>query len=160
MSDQITRRELVVSGGIAFLATASNAQSSAAKTVESNGMSETEKANVKLFREWQAAWDQPNLDIDGIMAKYIAANASIRLFEDEPVAVGPEAAAVIAKKGAGNNLRIQSKIVKVLARGPLVATSRVDTIKIPGQPDEVVKLAGVCIIKDGKIQEYCDYIVT
>jgi hypothetical protein len=42
----------------------------------------------------------------------------------------------------------------------LVASSRVDTIKRPGKPDEILKIAGVCIIKDGKIQEYCDYILT
>jgi hypothetical protein len=40
-----------------------------------------------------------------------------------------------------------------------VATSRVDTIKLPGKPDESFKVAGVVIIKDGKFQEYCDYLV-
>jgi limonene-1,2-epoxide hydrolase len=160
MNSQSTRRELLIGSGLALLWAATSVQPAGAKTTDSIGLSELEKANVKLVREFLASWNKPDLDIDKLTAQYIAPNAPIRWFDDEPVAFGPEAAAVAAKRAAGNSVRMETKILEVLARGPLVATSRVDTIKIPGQPDESFKTAGVCIVKDGKFHEYCDYIVT
>jgi limonene-1,2-epoxide hydrolase len=158
-SDHIGRQELLIGAAAAFLA----AEATGANTADSHESTETEKANVKLLREFQDSFDQPTLDIDKVMARFLAAKASARWFDDEPRVEGQEAAANAAKNGAGNDLnslRVKAHIIKLFARGPLVASSRVDTIKRPGKPDEILKIAGVCIIKDGKIQEYCDYIVT
>jgi hypothetical protein len=96
------------------------------------------------------------------MERFLAPDVSGRWFDDEPRFEGREAAAKAAKSGAGNDLdglRIHAHIIKLFVRGPLVASSRMDTIKRPGKPDEVLKIAGVCIIKHGMIQEYCDYII-
>jgi limonene-1,2-epoxide hydrolase len=159
MKSQSTRRKLLVGGGIAVLAAAGGAQLAAAKRTDTGSMTATEQANVELLKEFLASWSKPNLDIDRLTAEYIAPNASIRWFDDEPVVIGPVAAAVAAKRAAGNDVRVETKFFEILARGPLVATSRVDTIKLPGKPDESFKVAGVVIIKDGKFQEYCDYLV-
>jgi len=53
-----------------------------------------------------------------------------------------------------------TKFLKIFARGPLVATARIDTVNIPRKPVQTLEVAGVAIIKDHKIQEYCDYIIS
>ena len=153
MSAQVGRRELLIGAGAALLAS----EPTIAEVANSHEWTAIEKANVELFREYQDAFDQPTLDIDKVMEKFLAPNASIRWFDDELRVEGREAAARAAKNGAGNDLdglRVKAHILDLFARGPLVASSRIDTIKRPGKPDEILKIAGVCIIKDGKIQEY------
>ena len=44
------------------------------------------------------------------------------------------------------------------ASGAVVVTSRVDTVKTPGKPDQVYKIAGVFIVKGGKITEWTDFL--
>ena len=158
MDDRIGRRELLTGACAAFV----GAEAIGASTDDSHEWTETEKANVKLFREYQDIFDHPTLDVDKVMERFLAPNASVRWFDDEPRVEGREAAAKAAKSGGGNDLvgvRIKTHILKLFARGPLVASSRIDTIKRPGKPDEILKIAGVCIIRDGMIQEYCDYII-
>ncbi len=159
MMDQTTRRELLVAGGFALLASASGVEPVIAEAEHADGMTGEEKANVKLLEEFFASLSKPDLDFDKLAAKYIAPKGQIRWWDDEPVCVGPEAAAANAKKSAGNDVRVYTKILHLMARGPLVATSRVDTVKLPGKPAESIKIAGVAIIKHGQFQEYCDYIV-
>jgi hypothetical protein len=64
VSDHIGRRELLIGAGAAFLA----AEATGANTADSHESTETEKANVKLFREFQDSFDQSTLDIDKVMA--------------------------------------------------------------------------------------------
>jgi hypothetical protein len=95
------------------------------------------------------------------MKRSLSPDVSGRWSDDEPRFEGREAAAKAATSGAGNDLdglRIHAHIIKLFAWGPLVASSRMDTFKRSGKPDEVPKIAGLCIIKDGMILEYCDYI--
>jgi hypothetical protein len=158
MNENIGRRELLIGGGAVLLA----ADALGGNAESSHEWTETEKANVKLFREYQAIFNQPTLDVDKVMARFLAPGVSGRWFDDEPRFEGREAAVKAATKEGGNDLdgvRIKAHILQLFVRGPLVASSRIDTIKRPGKPDEFVKIAGVCIIKDGMIQEYCDYIV-
>jgi limonene-1,2-epoxide hydrolase len=155
VSDDIGRRELLIGAGAVFLA----AEATGGNTADSHEWTATEKANVKLFREFQDNFDMPTLEIDKVMTRFLAPDASVRWFDDEPRHEGREEATKAAKEGYGNDLRVNAHIIQLFARGPLVASSRVDTIRRPGKPDEILKIAGVCIIKDGKIQEYCDYIL-
>jgi limonene-1,2-epoxide hydrolase len=159
MKSQTTRREIFFGGGLAILATAATSQLAAAKGCHAAKPSAIEKVNVKLVREFLASWDRADLDIDKLMARYIAPNASVRWFDSAPAVFGPEAAAAEAKKGIGSNFRVSIDIQDIFARGPLVATSRVDTIKVPGKAGEIFKAVGVCIVKDGQFHEYCDYII-
>jgi limonene-1,2-epoxide hydrolase len=159
MNSQSTRREIFFGGGLAMLAAATNAQLADAKGIQAYKLSAVEMANVTLVREFLASWDREDLDIDKLLARYIAPNAPVRWFDSAPAVFGPEAAAIEAKKGTGSNFRVAIDIHDVFARGPLVATSRVDTIKVPGKPNEILKAVGVCIVRDGQFHEYCDYIV-
>jgi limonene-1,2-epoxide hydrolase len=143
-----------------LLATVVERQASAGTAAPARKLSAVERANEKLVREFYASWGRADLDIDKLLLQYIAPNAPVRWFDSEPAALGPEAAAGAAKKGAADNFRVSIDILEVFARGPLVATSRVDTIMAPGKPDQVFKAVGVCIVKDRQFHEYCDYILT
>lgn len=117
----------------------------------------TETANLRTVREFLAAWDRPNLNIDELLDRYIAPNAPVRWFDGEPPVIGPKAAAESAKKTAGDQLRVAIEILDMFAHGPLVATSRIDTVKVPGRPDVVVKTAGFHILRNGRFEEYADF---
>jgi limonene-1,2-epoxide hydrolase len=159
MDARTTRRKLFIAGGFGLVATGMRSRLAAAKTITSRGLTATEKANVKLIKDFLASWDDAHLDIDKLVAQYMAPNASVRWTDDTPAVYGPKAAATAAKAGMPDGARAIIKILDIFARGPLVATSRVDTIKVPGKPDVIFDTAGVHIVKDGKIQEYADYIV-
>jgi hypothetical protein len=152
MTDQVGRRNVLIGVGAALLA----ADAFGEATVDAKELTPTEKANVKLYRDFQAAFDGPNVDVDKVMMKYLAPNCSIRWFDDEDRQEGREAAIAAAK---GAPFEAHPVIKKIFAHGPLVAASRVDTIKRPGKT-EVVSVASVCIIKDGLVTEYCDYILS
>jgi limonene-1,2-epoxide hydrolase len=160
MTCRTTRRDLIMGGGLATLASAINILRSQAKGPRAAALSAAERANIKFVREFFASWNRPQLDIDQLMAQYMAPNASVRWLDSEPPAIGPAAAAAAAKKGAGDHFRVAINVLEVFARGPLVATSRIDTVKVPGKPDEIFEAVGVCIVKDGQFREYCDYVVT
>jgi limonene-1,2-epoxide hydrolase len=159
MKGQCTRRDIVMKIGAAAVAAGSGGQAAAAHCPEFSELSEMEKSNVALLKQMLANFQTPDFDIDKTMAQYMAPNSSVRWTDADAPAVGPQAAAAAVKRLFLSGMRAEIKYLKVLARGPLVATSRVDTIKVPGKPDAIYKVAGAAVIKGGKIQEYCDYIV-
>ena len=55
-------------------------------------------------------------------------------------------------------VRMMEEMLEIFAKGPVVVTSRVDTVKAPGKPDQVYKIAGVFIVKGGKITEWTDFL--
>ena len=123
-------------------------------------VSATERANIRLVRDYLAAWDSPTADIDKIVAQYMAPDVLLRWFDDEPAYVGREAAAEAAKKDAPDGVHVISDILDIFAVRSLVVTSRIDTVKLPGKSDQVLKVAGVCVVKKGLIEEYVDYVTT
>jgi limonene-1,2-epoxide hydrolase len=164
MSHRITRRNLIVAGGLGAIASALHSPAAEAKAAPASAdagpkMTDTEKANVKLVRDFLAGWDDANLDIDKLVGEYMAPNVAVRWTDDMPAAIGPEAAAKAAKAGMPPGSSAVIKIYRVFVRGPVVTTSRLDRIKVPGKPDQLFPTAGVHIVKNGKIVEYTDYVV-
>lgn len=150
-----TRRQALLAGaGFLLLAGVSKAKSHGCTPPV---YTPTETANLRTVREFLAAWDQPNLNIDELLDRYMAPNAAVRWFDGEPPVIGPKAAAESAKRTAGDQLRVAIEILDVFAHGPLVATSRIDTVKVPGRPDLVVKTAGFHILRNGRFEEYADF---
>jgi hypothetical protein len=152
VTDEIGRREVLIGLSAALLATEAVGET----LVDSINLTPTEKANVKLYREFQSAFDAPNVDVDKMMMKFLAQSYSIRWFDDEDRQEGRAAAIAAAK---GEPFQAHPEIKTIFAHGPLVAASRVDTIKRPSKTERV-SVASVCIIKDGLITEYCDYILS
>ena len=44
--------------------------------------------------------------------------------------------------------------------GPLVINRRTDVVLVPGKPNVNYEIAGVFLVKDGKIREWVDYNAT
>jgi limonene-1,2-epoxide hydrolase len=159
MNSQWTRRDIVITGAAAAVVAGCGIPIAVATAKGSTELTPTERSNVELLKQFLASFNKPGFDIDKITAKYLAPNCSMRWADTEAPAIGPEAAAAAAKKMGMSGMTVDIKILKLLALGPLVATSRIDTAKVAGKPDAAFKVAGVAIIKGGKIQEYCDYVV-
>jgi len=150
----IARRQLFIAGGAAAVASLA-----LAGRVEAAPLSANEKANSKLVKDFCLGWMAKNYDADREMAKFLAANSSVRMEEDKPPVIGPAAVAAEMKGFTSSGQTIDVKMLEIFAKGPVVVTSRIDTVKAPGKPDQVFKVAGVFIVKNGKITEWTDYIV-
>ena len=148
----ISRRASLAIGGLGLLAlsTASGAASAA---------SPAEKANVKLVTDFCKAFKAKDLDLDKVAATYLADDCTIRLVEGQPAAVGKAATIEVFKSFMKNGERYDLKVVESFAKGPVVVNSRVDTTIAPGKAPDAAPVAGVFIVKDGKIKEWSDYPV-
>lgn len=149
------RRDLLALGGVGLLATVASRRVEAKRPQ----LSAQEKANIDLVTRFLESCTAKPFDVDKLVATYFAANATVRWADNMPAAIGADAAIAAAKPlmPAGSWIEIQT--FDIFACGPLVATSRLDIIKIPGKPDTTLPIAGVHVVKDGKFIEYCDYIV-
>jgi hypothetical protein len=152
------RRDLILGGGLPLIVAGALATVAAATTRTAARFSALELANIQLVKDYLAAWDGPTVDIEKIVEQFMAPNVLLRWFDDEPTYVGRKAAAKAAKKDAPDGVRVVSEILDVFAVRSLVVTSRIDTVKLPGKTDQVLKVAGVCVVKKGLIQEYVDYV--
>jgi limonene-1,2-epoxide hydrolase len=159
MIGKLTRRDILIAGATTTVVLGSGVRIAATAAESPEKLTQTEKSNVKLLKQFLAGFSEQGFDIDKITARYLAPNCSLRWADTDAPAIGPEAAAAAAKKMGMGGMTVDIKYVDLLARGPLVASSRIDTVKAAGKPDVPFKIAGVAIFKNGKIQEYCDYIV-
>ena len=71
---------------------------------------------------------------------------------------GPAAVAAEMKSFTASGQSVDVKLLEIFAKGPVVVTSRVDTVKAPGKPDQVYQIAGVFIVKGDKITEWTDFL--
>jgi len=113
----------------------------------------TEKANVKVVNDFIAAWNAPDKAVS-----YLSSDASVRMIEDQPAVVGPTAVNAVFKSFMTPGVTLEVKTLSTTAHGPVVLNKRVDTLKTPGKPDQVFPVAGVFVVKDGKIKEWADYL--
>jgi limonene-1,2-epoxide hydrolase len=149
----------LIAGGLGLAASVPVIRAATPQASLPNGTTAAERENVKLMKSFWADWDAQNLDIDRLVERYMAPDVLVRWTDDAPVAKGVKAAAAAAKAGLPEGSRAVLRVHGLFAHGPLVASSRVDTMKIPGKPDAIFNTAGVAIVKNGKIVEYTDYIV-
>jgi len=145
--DTSKRRTLFITGLLALLAAASMACTSAVAE------SATEKANMKVVADFIASWDEPDKAVT-----YLSADASVRMVEDEPAIVGPAAIAAAFKGFMTPGLTLTVETLSTTVHGPVVLNKRIDTIKTPGKPDQVFPVVGVFVVKEGKIEEWVDYL--
>ena len=145
--DKPKRRTPFIVGLLAMLAAASMACTSA---VVENA---TEKANMKVVADFIASWDDPDKAVS-----YLSADASVRMVEDEPAVVGPAAIAAAFKSFMTPGMTLTVETLSTTVHGPVVLNKRIDTIKTPGKPDQVFPVVGVFVVKEGKIDEWADYL--
>jgi len=115
--------------------------------------SSPQKVNMKVVADFIASWSDPDKAVT-----YLAPDASVRMVEDQPPVVGPEAVATAMKGFMTPGVKIAVKTLHTTAYGPVVVNQRIDTLKTPGKPDQVFPVVGVFVVKGGKIAEWTDYL--
>ena len=141
------RRSLFVAGCFVALATAGLPGAGYAKE------SAVEKANAKVVAEFIKSWDDPDKAVT-----YLAPDASVRMVEDQPPVVGPAAVAAAMKGFMTPGVKLKVQTLNTTVRGPVVMNQRIDTLTTPGKPPQVFPVVGVFLVKNGKIEEWVDYL--
>jgi len=149
------RRGLIIGAGLASFAAAAVPATGAAAATQTPA----EAANAKLVQDFVRTWGEADFDPDKVMPTYLAANGRVRMTQDMPWVTGPAAVATSFKPFLKNGERYPVEFLDVFARGPLVTTHRIDTVLTPGKPNQKMEVLGVFLLKDGKIQEWSDYLV-
>ena len=117
------------------------------------GESATEKANVQVVDDFMAAWDDPDKAVT-----FLAADASVRMIEDQPPIVGRTAIADAFKGFMKPGVTLTVDTLQTTVHGPVVLNKRIDTMKTANEPDQVFPVVGVFVVKEGKITEWTDYL--
>ena len=144
----IGRRNLLIAGGLATLVVGVAGTASAAGGADTKG-------NAKVVADFIAAWNDPDKAVT-----FLADNCSVRMEEDKPAITGPANVAAAFKGFMGHGEKLDVKILKTYAEGPLVTNKRIDTLTNPGQKPQAFPVVGVFIVKKGKIAEWTDYLDT
>ncbi len=141
-------KKAVMAAGAALLVVASMAaRAEFAPTPE-------ERANLKVVAAFMSAWNTPEVTVTDI-----SGNASVRVVEGQPAAVGRAAVAGASKRFPVPGVRVEVEVLGATVHGPVVVNSRIDTVKTEGKPDEMYPVTGVFAVKNGKIVEWSDYLL-
>jgi limonene-1,2-epoxide hydrolase len=154
----VSRRALLASAGIGGMAACMLPPAMAATGA---GTTPAEKANIELVRHFILGWTKKDYDANKEMATYLSSPCLVRPVEDKPALTAPAEAAKVFIDFMKDGSRVgRVDFDRVMATGPLVVTRRKDIVLVPGKPNVVYDVAGVFLVKDGKIREWIDYIVT
>jgi len=142
----VARRELLVTGafGAAAAGLAAPAEAAAEPTT-------AEAANVKIVTDFFGSFT----DLEKPKS-FLAPDCSVRFDEKQAPIIGPAAVDAALKAGIGAG-KASVTILSTSAKGPIVMNERVDTITVPGKPDQTFNVVGVLLIRGGKIKEWTDY---
>jgi limonene-1,2-epoxide hydrolase len=142
-----TRPTFLIAALLALVALAGTA------CVNTERESASEKANILVVDEFMASWDDPDKAVT-----FLAPNASVRMIEDQPAVVGPMAVAAVFKSFMTPGMELTIDTLSTTVHGPVVLNKRIDTMKTPDKPDQVFPVVGVFVVKNGKIEEWTDYL--
>lgn len=113
-----------------------------------------ERANLKVVAAFMSSWNTPDAAVI-----HLAEQATVRMVEDQPATVGPAAVAAALKSFLVPGVTVEVDVLETTVHGPVVVNSRIDTVKTAGKPDQIYPVAGVFVVKNGKILEWADYLL-
>lgn len=150
----VTRRTLLIAGGIGAMAAAWPASAGAA--CASSEWTAVEKANVKVVTDFLAAWEAG--DVERIV-KFLTDDSLVRLtaHTQRPPLAGPAPVADAARKFFSTS-SLKFKVLETMASGPIVVSNRIDRNTTKTGIVDYYYL-GVFFLKDGKVKEWSDYEV-
>ena len=89
---------------------------------------------------------------------YLSSPCVVRPIEDKPALTTPAEAANVFIEFMKDGSRVgRVDFHRVVAAGPLVVTRRTDVVLVPGKPNAIYEIAGVFLVRGGKIHEWTDY---
>ncbi|MEU1515198.1 limonene-1,2-epoxide hydrolase family protein [Streptomyces sp. NPDC005811] len=113
-----------------------------------------EKANVELVNSFVMSFWNP----EEILYSSIAPDGVVRTAHVLPPTVGPEGCREQIFQHLKSTDRVDVKIHDTFAEGPIVVNIRTDIVQSEDKPDQPFPLVGVFYLKDGRIQEWTDYV--
>ena len=150
-----SRRALLASAGIGGIAAWSMPTADAATGA---GITPAEQANIVLVKKFISGWTQKQYDAGKEMAMYLSSPCVVRPIEDKPALTTPAEAANVFIEFMKDGSRVgRVDFHRVVAAGPLVVTRRTDVVLVPGKPNAIYEIAGVFLVRGGKIHEWTDY---
>ncbi|MDB5396546.1 MAG: hypothetical protein JWM91_4052 [Rhodospirillales bacterium] len=169
----VTRRNLVVAGGLGAFAMAAAGAAGAADAPPAEGTpgappnlnmpsaasaGTIEKTNIQLVKEFCKAWGDDPPDAEQLVNHYLADDCLVRFGETVDPVTGHEPAIALFQTFLNNGERYDLKILETFARGPLVVNSRIDSTVKGKRTTNPTKVFGVFVVKNGKIKEWSDYV--
>jgi limonene-1,2-epoxide hydrolase len=149
---QLSRRGLLLAGGL----TAGYAGLAAAAAL-ADGREETplEKANAALVTQFCLDWATRDV---GKLVPYLADKLVYQMFEGRPDIVGIEAFQKELEPFLKDLVRVEWEILRTFTIGQIVINERIDRfIAKPGGRSMHFEIAGLFVVKDGKIELWRDY---
>jgi limonene-1,2-epoxide hydrolase len=118
---------------------------------------ETEALNVKITTEFCKAWERNDPEL---LASYLADDCMLRMSERSAVISGRTAALERFKESSriAAPPRWEINVVQTFAKGPIVVNERHDRGILQNKITDYV-VAGLFVIKDGKIKEWTDFML-
>jgi limonene-1,2-epoxide hydrolase len=152
----VTRRSSIAATALSAVALAGLTRRASA---EEHKMSATEKTNAKIVGDFMKMWSAPDCTGEKLAA-FVSNNCVLRMEENKPAVEGRANAVAAFDAFFKNGQRFGIDILNTFVIGPIVANSRSDYVIVPGkEPTGRFAVAGVFVLRDGKIQEWADYIV-
>lgn len=124
-------------------------------------MTQSEQSNnIALVEDLCRIWEAPDY-VPESMLPYYTEDCAIRFMESLPFAVGHEAVLEQARMlmPLGTE-RMRVKFISTQAVGPMVIAHRIDTLVVPGKPEVDFEMLGVFHLRDGRIREWTDFMLT
>jgi limonene-1,2-epoxide hydrolase len=152
MSEETSRRAVLGTAtvGAAMLA------AFAGKAQAADGWTATEKANVAVVNAFLKAGETSKDPADSL--KYLADDCAYRYAETAPVDKGHAAIAKRLASFGDEADKVELKVLKTYAAGPIVINHRIDHFTSKTKP-LLFEGVGVFFVKDGKIKEWTDYTI-
>ncbi len=114
-----------------------------------------EQGNMRIVTDFCNAW--PARDTSKL-APFFADTVVYRVSETSPPITGRDAVLARVSTFFDGADTIEFKILEARAMGPLVFTERIDTFEGPKRHWRF-HLAGMFFLKDGRVQEWTDYLI-
>lgn len=148
----INRRAVFAAGALGALASVALPSGRA----EAAEMGELEKANVKLVGEFAKAWEASPPDAVAI-GNFLAEDCKVTWPGRQPL-MGRAAAVEMFKKAIGPGAKNTLGIKQTIAYGPVVVHQRIDVNASATNPGKPLPIVAVYVIKNGKIQEWDEWV--
>jgi limonene-1,2-epoxide hydrolase len=121
---------------------------------EAAEMGALEKANAKVVNAFLKDWSKGD---SAKLGAYLAEDCVVRMEENKPL-MGRAAAVAGIQSYFDRDWKFSMAVLETFAKGPVVVNSRKDTVTM-GEKKPVFAVAGVFLVRDGKIHEWSDFVV-
>src|SRR5262245_34323408 len=113
----------------------------------------TQNTNLKVVADFIASWSDPDKAVT-----FLAPDASVRMVEDQPAVVGPEAVGAAMKEFMAPGVKLTVKTLHTTALGPGVVDQRMERVETTGKAEQGFSVVGVFVVRDRQIKEWTDYL--